>query len=81
MVAAPEALIVAGFSHAINPQDPWANFEGRCKGQLQIVSGADGKPLAQYELDSPPVWNGMAAAGGKLFISKRDGSIACWSKK
>ena len=81
MVAADKTLFVAGFPDRIDPKDPWATFEGRRGGVLCAFSAADGKKLAEYKLDTPPVWNGMAAADGKLYLSLTDGSILCFGDK
>ena len=35
------------------------------------------KQLAEYKLDTPPVWDGMAIADGKLYIAGMDGSVVC----
>ena len=48
---------------------------------LRAVSAADGKKLAEVKLDSPPVFDGMAAAGGRLYISLEDGRIVCMEGK
>jgi hypothetical protein len=37
--------------------------------------------LARGELGSPPVFDGMAAAGGKLYITLEGGSVACMAGK
>jgi hypothetical protein len=50
-------------------------LEGRHGGLLWIVSKADGRPAARYRLESPPVFDGMAAAEGRLFVSTLDGSV------
>ena len=81
MVAADKMLFVAGFPDQIDPKDPWATFEGRRGGVLRAVSSADGKTQAEYALESPPVWNGMAAADEKLYLSLTDGSILCFGGK
>ena len=44
---------------------------------LHAVNTADGTSLATWELPSTPVWDGMAAAGNRLFISLEDGSVHC----
>jgi outer membrane protein assembly factor BamB len=54
-----------------------AALEGRCGGLLVAVSAADGQRLAGYRLDSMPVFDGMAAANGKLYLSTVDGKILC----
>ncbi len=52
-------------------------FEGRKGAVLMATSKADGKKLAAYSLDSAPVFDGMAAAGGRLFLSTADGRLLC----
>ena len=47
------------------------------RGALRVMSIADGKPLNQGELPAAPVWDAMAIAGGRLFVSLTDGSLVC----
>ncbi len=51
---------------------------GKLGGVLWAVSTKDGAPVARYKLDQPPVFDGMAAADGRLFITTIDGSVQCW---
>ena len=44
-------------------------------GRLLAVSPADGSTLSELKLEAPPVWDGMSAAGGRLFIACEDGTI------
>ncbi|UCG58923.1 MAG: hypothetical protein JSU70_05300, partial [Phycisphaerales bacterium] len=46
---------------------------------LWAVSTADGKDLARYELESLPVWDGMAAANGRLYLSLSSGKVQCFA--
>ncbi len=39
---------------------------------------ADGKPLAEYSLKRPPVFDGMAAADGRLYFANTDGTVVCY---
>ena len=94
MVLAKGTLFVAGPPDLIDePQafrqinDPkiqrsLANQEAAIKGdkgaQLLAVSATDGKTLAQYSLDSPPVFDGMAAASGRLYMSTVNGQVICF---
>ncbi|MFC1498120.1 PQQ-binding-like beta-propeller repeat protein [Verrucomicrobiota bacterium] len=80
MVVTEKNLFVAGFSLEIDNADPWAAFEGRKGGILTVMDKETGKKISEYKLDSPPVWNGMAAVEGKLFISCMDGSIVCFGE-
>jgi outer membrane protein assembly factor BamB len=49
-------------------------------GLLWAVAAQDGKKLAEYKLDSPPVFDGMIAANGRLYIATRDGRLLCMGK-
>jgi hypothetical protein len=55
---------------------------GENKGALLMaISASDGTELAQYQLDSPPVFDGMAAAYGRLYVSMEDGSLLCMAEE
>ena len=41
------------------------------------VSVSDGKKVAELRIDSPPVWDGMAASGGRLYLSTLAGEVLC----
>jgi len=55
-------------------------FEGKKAAALYAFSSEDGKKLAEYKLESPPVFDGMIAANGRLYISTRDGRLVCMGK-
>lgn len=79
MVRAGEVLFVAGPVTAAG-----SVFEGRDdkrEALLLAVSAADGTELARYRLDSPPVFDGMAAAGGRLYLSLENGRLICMDRK
>jgi outer membrane protein assembly factor BamB len=60
-----EAMALAG--------DRLALYAG---GKLRLVSAKDGSSLR--EMDVPkPVWDGLAAAQGRLFLSTADGRLVC----
>jgi hypothetical protein len=50
-------------------------------GELWVLSAADGKKLHSLKLPAPPVFDGMAAAGGRLYLSTQDGYVRCFGKK
>jgi outer membrane protein assembly factor BamB len=50
-------------------------------GRLLAYSAADGKKLSELKLASPPVFDGLAAAGGRLYLSCLDGKLRCFGKK
>ena len=78
MVLAPNTLFLAGPPDLFATDDPSAALEGKKGGRLCVVAAADGKQLAQYELESPPVFDGMAAAGGRLYLATCDGRVLCF---
>ena len=79
MALAGPTLLAAGPSDVVDPQDPLAALEGRRGAKLWIVSTADGRKLAEHQLDHPPVFDGMAAAGGRLYITTTAGEVVCFS--
>ena len=81
MVIARQALVVAGPPDTLDPDDPMASFEGRKGALLWVVSAADGEKLAEYSLDSPPVFDGMIAANERLYISTESGRLLCMGKQ
>ena len=80
MVATDGLLFVAGSPDVVDPKDPLAAFEGRKGGMLSACDKTDGKTLWEYKLSSPPVFNGLAAAKGRLYLATQDGSIACFTR-
>jgi hypothetical protein len=57
-----------------------AIFLGRQGALLYAVAAVDGRPLAEYKLESSPVFDGMIATRDRLFISLKDGSLVCFGK-
>lgn len=56
-------------------------LESRQGAVLYAVSASDGEKLAEYKLDSLPVWDGMAAANGRLYLAMKDGKVLCFDKQ
>jgi len=75
MVRAGETVFAAGSPDVVDPKDPHGAWEGRCGGVLAAFAAADGRKLAQYKLPSPAVWDGLAAAGGRIYIATMNGDV------
>jgi len=58
-----------------------AALAGKRGGAIWAVSPTDGKTLSKVALPAPPVWDGLAAAGGRLYIATMDGKVSCYGKK
>ena len=80
MVPAGGTLFVAGPPDVMDEADPYAAFEGRKGAVLWSLAAADGKKLAVSELKSSPVFDGMIAAGGRLYIAATDGKVLCFGE-
>ncbi len=80
MVLAGDHLFMAGPPDVVPDDDPYAAFEGRRGAQLWVVSASDGEKLAQYRLDSLPVFDGLIAAVGRLLLSTADGKVLCFAE-
>lgn len=78
IVLAGDVLFVAGTPVEFPEDDLAKAYEGRMGGILWAVSSKDGEKLAEYKLDSPPAWDSMAAADGRLFMSLKDGTVVCY---
>jgi len=77
MVKTESVLFVAGAPDILDSTDPLAAFEDRRGAILAAVSPSEGKEMARVKLESPPVFDGMIAAYGRLFLSLRNGKVIC----
>jgi outer membrane protein assembly factor BamB len=80
MLKSGDHLFMGVMPVGISQDDPHAAYEGRKGGKIWIASAKDGRKVTEYELGSPVVWDGMAAAHGRLFMSTTDGSVFCWAR-
>jgi hypothetical protein len=53
-------------------------LDGKRGASLWGVSTENGKMGAEIKLPSPPVWDGMAVARGRLYVATVDGKILCF---
>jgi outer membrane protein assembly factor BamB len=75
MVLADKVLFVAGLlANEIDGPDGPDESRGAA---LIALSASDGTELGRHPLDSIPIFDGMAAAYGRLYISMRNGSLLC----
>ena len=58
-----------------------AALDGAEGAILWAVSSADGKKIAEFKLKSVPVFDGMAAANGCLYLVTIDGKVICLTGK
>jgi len=75
MVKTDDVLFIAGprGAETISP----AALDGKEEALLLAISPADGKTIAEIPIPAGPVWDGMATAGGKLFLTLKNGKVVC----
>ncbi len=73
ILRAGEALFIAGMKDAdyTRPLDDWQ------AGLVRVFSSQDGRPLNEIDLPAPPVWDGLAAANGRLYVCMENETVAC----
>jgi len=81
MAVAGKTLLCAGTPDVLDPKDPWAVYEGRRGGVLTALRTDDGKKLAERALDAAPIYDGMAVARGRLYLSTADGTLRCFGER
>ncbi|MFQ5811249.1 MAG: PQQ-binding-like beta-propeller repeat protein, partial [Armatimonadota bacterium] len=82
MILAGDTLFLAGPPDLPDrPDDGLAAIYGGKGGVLWAVSARDGTKVAEYALDEPPVFDGMAAANGRLYLATTDGKVACFAAR
>ena len=77
LVGAGDRLYVAGAPETTGGEVSRPAFTGMTTGLLWVVETGKGEKAAALALPAAPVWNGMAAADGQLFMALKDGSVCC----
>ncbi|MGM0488827.1 MAG: PQQ-binding-like beta-propeller repeat protein [Planctomycetota bacterium] len=77
MVLSDHVLFAAGPLHAENGDEPVFDDQSH-PSALMAFSTEDGSKLSQCQLPCQPVFDGMAAAGGNLYLSLIDGTVRCF---
>lgn len=73
LVLTDNGLLVAGPAEG----DTEPSFAADTKGRLMRFAAADGSPQGRWSLPAQPVFDGMIAAQGSVYVSGVDGSIIC----
>ena len=96
MLLADDTLFIAGPPNTLDEKEEWkqiydAETQAKLARQAEVLEGVDGsllwavsaksgEKLSERRVDSLPVWDGMAAAYGKLYVPMQDGSVLCFGK-
>jgi hypothetical protein len=96
MILTENAMFIAGPPDVVDEEEAFRRFgdtemmaklaeqdtvsTGKKGARLWALSAENGEKLAEQKLDSIPIFDGMAAAYGRLYISMEDGSLRCLGK-
>jgi len=78
MLLGSNCLYVAGTRDIVDEKDPWAHVEGRKGGLMAIYGRTDGKKLAEVPLPAAPIFDGISASRGNVYLVTRDGKVNCY---
>ena len=56
-------------------------YEGKLGSVLRVISIDDGQIIAEHNLPGLPIFDGMSAARGRLYLSLDDGRVVCLGAK
>jgi hypothetical protein len=57
-----------------------ASLAGKRGALVKIFNKGDGQVTRDFTIDSPPVWDGVSVAQGRIFIVTEDGKIRCYGQ-
>ncbi len=73
----PDVMKRSGGLALENPEESLAALKGKKGAVLRVLSTEDGSLLGELKLDAMPVFDGVAAASGRLFVSLKNGELLC----
>jgi outer membrane protein assembly factor BamB len=76
-VAKPQGTSGEQLLHLTNAEAAADAWEGKGPGVLSVHKVGDGSQVAESAIPAPPVFDGMAAAGGSLFLALKNGELIC----
>jgi hypothetical protein len=62
-------------------KDTFAPYEGRAGSVLMTFDKKSGDPVAELVLDDQPVFDGLIAAAGRLYMTTMNGRVICMREK
>ena len=75
MVATDDKLFIVG--PPVKALENTASLLGASGALMNVVGTKDGQTLKRYTIEALPVFDGLAAAYGRLYLTMRDGRVAC----
>jgi hypothetical protein len=77
MLLARDRLYLAGPPDLPPEQGAYEAMIGKRGALFRVVSTSDGSRLAEFETDEVPVFDGLIAAGERVYMTTLDGTLIC----
>ena len=81
MLLARDHLYLAGPPDLAPEEGAYEAMIGKKGAIFRTISAADGDTLAEFEMDEVPVFDGLIAAGDRLYMATMDGTLICFGEK
>ena len=81
MLLSREHLYLAGAPDLAPDEGAYEAMIGKRGALFRVVSRADGSTLAEFEMNEAPIFDGLIAAGGKLYMTTMEGTLVCFGGK
>ena len=76
------SVVILSRSPALAPDEgAYEAMIGEKGAQFRVVSAQDGSTLAELGMKQVPVFDGLIAAAGRLYMSTIDGTLVCFGEK
>ncbi len=80
MLLAGDHLYVAGAPDLEPGEEAYEAMIGKRNALFRIVATADGRMVNEFKLSEAPVFDGLIAAGERLYMSTMQGKLICFGK-
>ena len=81
MLVARDHLYLAGPPDLAPEEGAYEAMIGKRGALFRVVSTTDGATLAEFPLDEAPIFDGLIAAGDRLYMTTMDGTLICFGAK
>ena len=81
MLVAREHLYVVGPPDLPPGEGAYEAMIGKRGAMFRVVSTSDGSNLTEFSIDECPVFDGLIAAGERLYMTTMEGTLICWGGK
>ena len=81
MLLAREHLYLAGPPDLAPEDGAYEAMIGKLGSIFRVVATSDGSALAEFEMEEVPVFDGLIAAGDRLFMCTTEGTLICFGGK